>query len=204
MPLASDKSRPFLKKILPYVFVAAGIIGLVASFALTYDKIQVLKNPAYIPSCNINPIISCGSVMKTEQASLLGVPNTIFGLMAFSMLTTLGIVLLAGATFKRWLWQFINAGALAGFLFFVYLFFEAVYRLHTICPYCFVVWMIVPPVLWYTTLYNLREGHIKLRLGASAKDFLIKRHGDILLSWYLIVFLILLTHFWYYWKTLLS
>lgn len=204
MPLASDKSRPFLKKILPYIFVAAGIIGLVASFALTYDKIQVLKNPAYIPSCNINPIISCGSVMKTEQASLLGVPNTIFGLMAFSMLTTLGIVLLAGATFKRWLWQFINAGALAGFLFFVYLFFEAVYRLHTICPYCFVVWMIVPPVLWYTTLYNLREGHIKLRLGASAKDFLIKRHGDILLSWYLIVFLILLTHFWYYWKTLLS
>lgn len=204
MPLASDKSRPFLKKILPYIFVAAGIIGLVASFALTYDKIQVLKNPAYIPSCNINPIISCGSVMKTEQASLLGVPNTIFGLMAFSMLTTLGIVLLAGATFKRWLWQFINAGALAGFLFFVYLFFEAVYRLHTICPYCFVVWMIVPPVLWYTTLYNLREGHIKLRLGARAKEFLIKRHGDILLSWYLIVFLILLTHFWYYWKTLLS
>lgn len=203
MPKAAVKKRIPLKRVLPYVFVVAGIIGLIASFALTYDKIQVLKNPAYIPSCNVSPIISCGSVMKTEQANLLGVPNTIFGLMGFSMLLALGVALMAGATFSRWLWRTINVGALAGFLFFVYLFFEAVYRIHTICPYCFVIWMIVPPILWYTMLYNLQEGHFKLGLGERAKNFAAKRHGDILLVWYAIVFLILLTRFWYYWKTLL-
>ena len=192
-----------LNQTLPYIFLIAGIIGCIASFALTYDKIQVLINPAYQPACNITPILSCGSVMKTRQASLLGVPNTIFGLMGFSGLGVLGIVLLAGASFRRWLWLAINAGALLGFSFFIYLFFQGVYRINAICPYCFVVWMIVPPVLWYTTLYNLREGHLKLRLiKPKVRAFLFRHHGDILLVWYLFIFGLLLNHFWYYWKTL--
>lgn len=118
----SGNNRPTFKKALPYVYIIAGIIGLVASFALIHDKIQVLKNPAYIPSCNISPILSCGSVMDTEQANLLGVPNPVFGLIAFSMLLALGVVLSAGAAFGRWLWRTINAAALAGFVFFLYLF----------------------------------------------------------------------------------
>lgn len=194
-------TKPNLKQTLPYIFLIVGIIGCFASFALTYDKIQVLKDPSYVPSCNINPILSCGSVMKTEQASLLGVPNTIFGLMGFSALSTIGIALLAGATFRRWLWLAINAGAFLGFAFFLYLFFQGVYRINTICLYCFVVWMIMPPLLWYTTLYNLRERHIKLG-NTRLKSFLSRHHGDILITWYVFIFSLLLTHFWYYWRTL--
>jgi ABC-type transport system involved in cytochrome c biogenesis permease subunit len=142
--------------------------------------------------------------MKTEQASLFGVPNTIFGLMGFSALTTLGIVLLAGASFRRWLWLIINTGVLAGFGFFIYLFYEGVYRIHAICPFCFVVWMVVPPVLWYTTLYNITEGNLKLRfMPAKIKVWLQRHHGDVLLVWYLFILTLLLTHFWYYWKTVL-
>ena len=182
----------------------AGIIGCVVSFALTYDKIQVIKNPAYRPSCSINPILSCGSVMKTKQANLLGVPNTIFGLIGFSMLSAFGLALLAGAQFKRWLWNLINAGALAGFVFFVYLFFEGVFRIHAICPFCFVIWMIMPPVLWYVTLYNVREGNIKAQfISQRVKTWLFRHHGDVLAVWYVLIFLVLLTKFWYYWKTLL-
>ncbi len=193
-----------LKQTLPYIFLVAGIVGLVASFALTYDKIQVLKNPAYNPGCNINPILSCGSVMETEQASVLGIPNTIFGLMAFSMLLMLGVVLLAGATFKRWLWLAIHVGVLGGFLFFIYLYFQAVFRIHAICPYCFLVWLIVPPVFWYTTLYNLREGNFKNRLiKPRIKAWLQRHHGDVLLIWYVLFFGILINQFWYYWETLI-
>lgn len=71
------KSDLTLNKVLPFILIAAGIIGIIASFVLTYDKIHVLTDKGYEPSCNINPILSCGSVMKTEQASLLGVPNTV-------------------------------------------------------------------------------------------------------------------------------
>lgn len=196
--------RVTLKQTLPYIFLIAGIIGIVASFTLTYDKIQVLKNPAYHPACNINPILSCGSVMKTQQASVLGVPNTIYGLMAFSMLTMLGVVLISGAKLKRWLWLATNVGALGGFLFFVYLYFQAVIRIHAICPYCFVVWLIVPPILWYTTLYNLSEGNLKLRfIKHDVKRWILRHHGDILIVYYLVFFAILLLRFWYYWKTLI-
>jgi uncharacterized membrane protein len=177
---------------------------LAASFALTYDKIHVLQNPAYSPACNISPILSCGSVMKTRQASFLGVPNTIFGLVAFGMLVLLGVVLAQGAVLRKWLWLVINAAALTGFLGFIYLYFQAVFRIHAICPYCFAVWLIVPPILWYTTLYNIREGNLKLRfLGAGTKRWVLRHHGDILLSWYIVFVGILLYRFWYYWSTLI-
>ncbi|HLG91251.1 MAG TPA: vitamin K epoxide reductase family protein [Candidatus Saccharimonadales bacterium] len=193
-----------LKQTLPYIFLVAAIIGGLASFALTYDKLHVLNDPAYQPACNINPILSCGSVMKTEQATLLGLPNTIFGIMGFSMLGTIGIALLAGAKFKRWLWNAINFGVLAGFSFSIYLFFQGVYRINAICPYCFIIWMVLPPVLWYTTLYNLREGNLKLSfIKPKVRSWLLRHHGDVLIVWYFLIFGLLLTHFWYYWKALL-
>ena len=57
----------------------AGVVGLVASMALTVEKFELLIDPHYVPSCNINPIVSCGSVMTTPQASVLGFPNPLLG-----------------------------------------------------------------------------------------------------------------------------
>lgn len=190
-----------LDTILPYTLIVAGIIGLLASFVLTYDKIQLLTNSSYHPSCNINPILSCGSVMKTEQASLLGVPNTLFGLIAFSMLLTFGCLLAAGASVKKWVWLSAQVAATGGVIFMHYLFFQGVYRINAICPWCFVVWMITIPTFWYISLYNLRHGHI--RLPTRLAIFLQKHHGDVLIVWYVVIFGILLQHFWYYWSTLL-
>src|SRR3989344_6320372 len=190
------------RRIINYVFIIAGIVGLLASLALTYDEIHYLKNSSYVPSCNINPIISCGSVMKTEQANLLGLPNTVFGIAGFSVLLFVGIMLATGSKIHKKLWQLINAGVLAGFIFFMYLFFEGVYRINAICPYCFVVWVIMPLLLLYTTLYNLQDGTIRLGLDEKIMHFLLRFHLEILTTLYVIFFGILLTHFWYYWQTL--
>lgn len=192
-----------IAKNLPYIFIVASIIGLLASFVLTYDKIHYLKNPSYVPSCNINPIISCGSVMKTQQADLLGVPNTLFGIAGFSTLLILGLVTVSGSKIHKRLWQLVNIVVAIGFSFFIYLFFEGVYRIHAICPYCFAVWLVMPPVLLYTTLYNLQAGNIRLGLSHKIRVFLLRFHWEFLTIWYVIFFGILLTHFWYYWKTLI-
>lgn len=193
-----------LRDSLPYIFIIMGLAGLMASFVLTYDKIQVLMNPNYDPGCNINPILSCGSVMKTEQASLLGVPNTVFGLMAFTALITLGFILLAGAKLRRWIWVVAQLAATAGVVFMHYLFFQGVYRINAICPWCFVVWMVTIPIFWYLTLYNLREGNITSpkRL-KSLTTWMLKNHGNVLIVWYLVILGIILERFWYYWSTLL-
>lgn len=177
---------------------------MLASFALTYDKIQVLQNPSYNPSCNLNPILSCGSVMKTEQASLLGVPNTIFGLVAFTALLTFGALLASGAKVSRWVWLSAQVMATVGVVFMHYLFFQGVYRIHAICPWCFVVWMITIPTFWYITMYNLQQRHIFAPQALQpVTKFIQKHHGDILLTWYMVIFGILLQRFWYYWSTLL-
>src|SRR3990167_819143 len=191
----TKKKLDTLGRRLPYIF-------LISSFALTYDKIHYLKNPAYVPACDINPILSCGSVMKTEQADLLGLPNTIFGIAGFSILFFVGLMLVTGSKLSKRLWQTLNLGILTGFLFFIYLFFQGVYRINAICPYCFLVWLVMPPLLLYITLYNLQIGNISLGLNQKAKDFLLRYHWEILTAWYIIFFAILLTHFWYYWQTL--
>lgn len=198
------QTKPKIKKSLPYILIIAGILGCLASFALTYDKIQVLKNPAYVPSCNLNPIFSCGSVMKTEQASLLGVPNTIFGLIGFSALATFGLVLAADAVIKKWLWLVAQSTSVVGLVFMHYLFFQGVFRINAICPWCFLVWMITIPVFLYITAYNLQENNISVpRKLKPLASFFINHRLDILIGWYVIILGILLQHFWYYWKTLL-
>lgn len=188
-----------LEHTLPYILIIGGAIGLLASLVLTYDKIQVLLNPGYNPACNINPILSCGSVMQTEQAMLFGMPNTVFGVAAFSALVMFGLMLSAGIGVKRWLWLAAQAAATVGVIFMHYLFFQGVYRIHAVCPWCFVVWMVTIPIFWYITLYNLRQRHI--RIPPTVNTFLQQNHGNILVAWYFVIFAIILEHFWYYWQT---
>ena len=89
----------------------AGLIGLVASMTLTVEKIDILLNPSYVPSCNINPILSCGSVMVTPQASLLGFPNPLLGLVAFTVVVVTGLLAVAKVALPQWYWVGLTVGA---------------------------------------------------------------------------------------------
>ncbi len=198
------KTGTKLQKAMPYLLIGLALLGFVASFALTYDKIQVLKNPHYIPDCNINPIISCGSVMKTQQANLFGVPNTIYGIIGFSALITVGVLMLAGGKFKRWFWQLMQLGVSAGLIFVIYLFYQGIYRIDAVCPWCFVTWLTVSALFLYVTVYNLGERIVVLpKRCDQAVAFVQKHSGDILVVWFLIIISLILNHFWYYWKTLI-
>lgn len=198
------KTSITLDTALPYILLVAGSIGVIASFVLTYDKIHVLMDASYKPGCSINPILSCGSVMQTEQASLLGVPNSVFGLIAFSMLLVFGLLLAGGATVKRWIWLSAQLAATVGVIFMHYLFFQGVFRIQAVCPWCFGIWMVTIPVFWYITLHNLRKHHIRLPArAAGVASWAQTHHGDVLTCWYLIIIGILVQHFWYYWSTLL-
>jgi uncharacterized membrane protein len=200
----AKKIESNISKALPYILILCGFIGIIASFILTYDKIQVLRDPGYSPPCNINPVLSCGSVMKTEQASLLGVPNTIFGLMGFTALVTFGFLQLSGAKFKKWIWQSAQFISTVGVVFMQYLFFQGVYRINAICPWCFVTWMITIPIFVYITAYNMENKIIPLPSWAKGLyKFIPKNYLNILFAWYAAILLILLQHFWYYWQTIL-
>ena len=142
--------------------------------------------------------------MATGTASAFGFPNSFLGLAGFAVVICVGMALLAGASFKRWFWQGLQVGVTLGLAFIIWLFFQSVYRIGALCPYCMVVWSATIPIFWYVTLYNLREGHIKTpaRLGRLVA-FTQRHHGDILLVWFGVIIALILNHFWYYWKTLI-
>jgi uncharacterized membrane protein len=193
----------FLKS-LALILIICGSLGLLSSFMLTYDKIHVLMDPSFQPACNINPVLSCGSVMNTKQAELFGVPNTVFGLIGYSMLIVVGAAILAKAKFDRWFWIALQIGATGAFVFMHYLFYQGVYQIKAICPFCFLMWISTTPLFWYVTVHNVQAGHIALkgRL-AGVKRFIINHHLDLFILWYVLLFTILITKFWYYWKTLI-
>jgi uncharacterized membrane protein len=195
-----------LQRMLPYLLFGCSLFGLIASFALTYDKLQILQNPSYTPNCNLSPILSCKSVMETPQANVFGMPNSVYGLVAFGMLNMFSIMLMAGAIIPRAMWRLLQVG-MTGAIFAVgYLIFESAFQLHTICPWCFGVWVVTIAMFWAVTIRNLREGafgYPHRRLGPHVIKRVEHCPGDILAAGYVLVCSILLVKFWYYWKTLI-
>ena len=179
-------------------------VGLAASFILMLEKIQILKNPAAQLSCNINPIVSCNNVITSKQAEAFGFANPIIGLVSFAVIITIGMGMLAGAKYKRWFWLGLQSGTIFGALFITWLFYEAVYQIKALCPYCIVVWAMVIPLFVYVTRYNIQEGNIKLSkpLQGVSKWF-CENAWFIVALWYLVIFTAILMQFWYYWKTLI-
>lgn len=203
----AKKTPLTLERTWPWILTIGGWIGFISAATLAIEKVELLKNPAYVPTCNLSPLISCGSVMKTWQASLFGFPNPFIGIAGFAIVTTIGMALLAGlkpAALKRWFWLGLEFGTLFGVLFIHWLFSQSVYQIQALCPYCMVVWAVTIPIFFYTTLYNLRTGVIaapKSLKGTVA--FIGRHHGDILLVWFLLIIIAILNHFWYYWQTLI-
>ncbi|MDT7784125.1 MAG: hypothetical protein QOF58_2544 [Pseudonocardiales bacterium] len=178
-----------MNRIVAWVLAVGGFVGLVASIVLTVEKIALLKDPFYVPTCSINPVLSCGSVMKTAQAEVFGFPNPLLGIGGFAVVTTVGVLLLAGVTLPRWVWIGLQLGVTAGVLFVHWLIFQSLYEIGALCPYCMVVWAVTIPIFWYTTLRNVRPG--------------FQYHSVVLILWYLVIAGGVLQAFWFYWSTLL-
>ncbi|MFI7220243.1 vitamin K epoxide reductase family protein [Micromonospora maritima] len=192
--------EPFAARIVPWILAVGGGVGLLAALTLTIEKVNLLTDPAYRPSCSINPILSCGSVMVTPQASAFGFPNPLIGIVGFSVVTTIGVLLLARVTLPRWCWLGLQVGATFGVLFVHWLIYQSVYRIGALCPYCMVVWVVTIAIFWYVTLHNLHHRHLPAPAASTA---LVRLHTVGLAVWYLVIAALIGVEFWFYWRTLL-
>lgn len=199
-----DETKDWVVRVFPRLLMIFAIVGFIASFVLTIDKIHLLKDPSFQPSCNISPLISCGSVMVTDQAEALGFPNSLMGIVGYTMMGTIAFALFAGARFKRWFWLTLEFGVLFGVLFIHWLIFQSIFIIGALCPYCMLAWLTAIPAFWYITLYNLAKGNITLpKKYDKAVDFAQRHHFDILAVWILAIIVTILFKFWYYWSTLI-
>ncbi len=191
----------FLARVTAWVLAIGGGVGLLAAATLTVEKINLLSDADYVPTCSINPILSCGSVMTTPQAAAFGVPNPLLGIAGFAAVTTIGVVLLAGVRLPRWFWLGLQAGATFGVLFVHWLIYQSLYVISALCPYCMVVWVVTIAIFLYTTLHNLRQIPPSSPLARLAG--IAGYHSVVLVAWYAVILAAILHRFWDYWSTLL-
>lgn len=189
-----------LPKVLPYLLLIGGVIGYICAFVIMFDEVKILQNPHYIPSCNLNPVISCGSVVQSKQGNVFGFPNPFIGLGVYPAIAVVGAAMLAGARFKRWFWLALETGLAAGLAFAYWLLFESVYRIHALCPYCLTTDVVTVILFWYVSLYVIDQKYIRLPKGLPQKAYAwIRQHQlDILVLWFLVLIAVILNHFWYY------
>jgi uncharacterized membrane protein len=179
----------------------AGVVGLVASMALTVEKFKLLLDPHYVPSCNVNPIVSCGSVMTTPQASVLGFPNPLLGIIGFTVVVVTGVLAVSKVTLPRWYWIGLSVGTLVGAVLVHWLIFQSLYRIGALCPYCMAVWAVTVPLLVVLVSIVFRP---VLDRGVSAlARVLYQWRWSIVTLWFTAVFLMIMVRFWDYWSTLL-
>lgn len=189
---------------LAWGLTAGGVVGFIAAAVLLVERIRLAQDSDYVPTCSLNPVLSCGSVMETAQASLLGFPNPIIGVAAFPVVVTTGVAVLAGARLARWYWLGLQVGVTAALAFVAWLAFQSIYRIGALCPYCMVVWAVVIPMFWYVTLRNLAGGAFGEKLRRSRASVVSTEwHAPILLVPFLVLLGLVGERFWSYWSTLL-
>ncbi|MGB3737591.1 MAG: vitamin K epoxide reductase family protein [Ilumatobacter sp.] len=186
-----------------WFLLTLGSLGVAMAAVLLVEKVRILEDPSYVPSCSINPILSCGSIMTTPQAEAFGFPNPIIGIAGFTVVASAGAGVIAGARFARWFWLALLAGSAAGVVFVHWLAFQSLYRIGALCPYCMVVWVVTIAVFWYTLLHVLEP---VAAAGGSGGSRWYRRvgalHGVLLTAWYLSIAGLITVRFWDYWSTL--
>lgn len=143
---------------LAWWLVVGGIIGSIASFDLIVEKMMLLSDPTYVPTCSINAVFACGSVMTSDQANAFGFANPILGTAGFAMVIASGFGILAGGSFRRWYWWGMQIGVIFGVIFVHWLMYASMAEIRALCPYCMVVWVVTIVTFWYITANNLRAG----------------------------------------------
>ncbi|WP_370485590.1 vitamin K epoxide reductase family protein [Mycobacterium sp. pUA109] len=178
--------------------LVAGVIGLIASVTLTVEKIRSLADKGYVPSCNINPVLSCGSVMVTPQASLLGFPNPLIGIAAFTVVVVTGVLTVTKVRLPQWYWVGMAAGTLVGAGFVHWLIYQSLYVIGALCPYCMVVWSITIPLL--VVFASIADQPIR---GHKILQVLHRWRWTLTALWFIALIMLVFIRFQDYWSTLI-
>lgn len=177
MPDSPRAARPIAFAVF---LVIAGGLGLLAAFELSIEKILTLTDPGYQPGCNVGVLVGCSVNLASQQGAIFGFPNPFIGLMAWPVVITIGMALLARARFDRWFWIGLNIGVTGALALVIWLIAQSIYVLDVLCPWCMLTWAVTIPVFWAVTFRNLREG-------VFTSDERVRRVGAVALSWVVVI-----------------
>ena len=135
-------------------------LSLLASFVLSIDAVRLAADPEAALSCNINSVISCGTVATSWQAELFGFPNAFLGLVAEPVVITIAVASLGGVRFPRWFMVAAQIVYTLGVLFAYLLFYQSMVHIGALCPWCLLVTVSTTLVFATLTHVNIRDGNL--------------------------------------------
>jgi uncharacterized membrane protein len=171
--------------------LASSCLSLVASFVLSVDAVRLAADPAADLSCNINSVISCGTVGRAWQSHLFGFPNAFLGLIAEPVVITVAVASLGRVRFPRWFMFTAQIVYTLGLIFAYWLFTQSMFVIGALCPWCLLVTVSTTTVFTSMTHVNIRDNNLYLptRIN-SALQHVIKSDLDLVV---LVIWLLILT-----------
>ena len=125
------------------------LVGLVASWQLWRTEVIHRSQPDRGLGCSINNVVDCRGAMESATGHLLfGIPNSIFGIIAFAVLNVAGIYLLCGGRVPKWGLSIFVLGTSAGLGAVLFFLATSVFQLRSLCPYCFLTWVVTIFLAW--------------------------------------------------------
>lgn len=196
-------NNALIRKIYSYSLSIGGGFGLIAMTWQATERIHMLKDRGTLLSCNLNPVVDCGSVLSNPLAALFGFPNAFLGIVFFAILMTSGLLLLAGGEFVKWFKHFVFGVSVALIGFSIWFFSVSLYVINKICLFCAVGWIVSIPIFWYGLIYYLQSFDNKNTIKKSKKiskrqkflEIAYKHHIDIVFAIYLLMLVMFLTNF---------
>ena len=176
----------------------AGAAGFLAAFVLSVEKLELLKHPDAVLSCSVNIVLNCASVMKTWQAELFGFPNSYLGIMGFAIVAAVAMGGLLGVKYTRRYLVTAQVFYGLGLIFAYWLFFQSVYVIQVLCPWCLVVTVVTTLVFEALMHINLRENNFGFskKTNKSVQRLLDKQYDRLLVAaWIVLMVMLVLLKF---------
>ena len=140
--------------------IVASAVGLYAAASLVLDKVSYWEQLAHgespVLDCNINPIVGCGPVINTWQASIFwNIPNPVIGVVGWSALGALAVTVLVQRRLPDFFWVGLQVGVCGGIAMVSWLQYQTIFHINALCPWCMVTWAVMIPTFWAVTTRNV-------------------------------------------------
>lgn len=138
--------------------------GFIAAFYLTYEKIEILKNPNKIINCNINPFLNCDTVMKSSYAEFFGIPWSLFGVAGYCACLLLALFLLDNYKLNKYISWILTLGSFMAFVLSLYFMILSAYIIKVFCPWCILSAISSSNIFFTILTINIKENNYKLQV----------------------------------------
>lgn len=161
-----------------------GIIGMIAAFLQTTEKIALLKDEDAILACDLNSVFSCTNVLNAWQSSVFGFPNSLMCMALFTIFASFALTGLSGGVLPRKLRLGIHALSLFTLGFALWFLTQSIYVINALCILCIFCFAGLLLVNWGWLRLNATD----LPIGERGRAFVKRRiaNGADTFTWILL------------------